>query len=160
MTHLNRWKTWVLAIAAVLLTGVLVVVYLRTGRMPGIAPAIQESGEGFPLGENIVSCTYGYSDDGDRLRYAIIRSWPATTSASERLSDPRVDRYSGPLPRIRHNDGVMRPVGTDGHVYLFIDEELRTMQVSMNEHSDTIGLSHAKTLEDMWEYVQQFRVAK
>jgi hypothetical protein len=32
-------------------------------------------------------------------------------------------------------DGAMRLVGTDGRVYLFVGDELRTMRVAMNEHS-------------------------
>jgi hypothetical protein len=160
MLHLSRWTSRAFALAAILLIGVLVGANLHMRHMPGITPAIQVSGEGYQLGDVLVSCTYGYSDGGDRLRYGIIVSWPANTSASERVADPRVDRYSGLLPRIRHNDGVMRLVDTEGHIYLFIGDELRTMRVNMNEHSDTVGLSHSKSLEDMWEFLQQFQVDK
>lgn len=53
----------------------------------------------------------------------------------------------------------MRQVKTDGRVYLFIGDELRTMRVEMNEHTDPIGLNQAGSLEEMWEYLQQFHVA-
>jgi hypothetical protein len=34
------------------------------------------------------------------------------------------------------------------------------MRVAMNEHTDTIGLARADSLEAMWTYLQQFRVGE
>jgi hypothetical protein len=111
------------------------------------------------LGSLDVVISYGFTDDGDRLRFMVIRAYPLASSAEERTADPRFDVNSGRLPLIRQSDGTMRTVGTDGRVYLFIGNELRTMRVRMNEHTDTIGLGKADSLEGMWNYLQQFRVA-
>ena len=54
----------------------------------------------------------------------------------------------------------MRSVKTDGRVYLFVGDELRTMRVEMNEGVDTHGLSLAGSLDEMWDHLQQFRVAE
>jgi hypothetical protein len=119
---------------------------------------VKQSGEGFRSGDLLVLVTYGYSEDGDRLRYAVIRPFLSTSTAEERLADPRFDN-SCILPRIRYPDGTLHLVKTDGRVYLFIGDELRTLRVEMNEHTDTGGLSQAGSLEGMWAYLQQFRVA-
>lgn len=121
--------------------------------------AIEHSGESFTVGNLVVIIDYGYSEGGDRLRYLVIRAYPATSTYQERVADHRYDINSGDLPRLRHSDGTMRPVQTDGRAYLFIGDELRTMRVKMNEHTDTIGLGRAGSLESMWEYLQKFRIA-
>jgi hypothetical protein len=154
----SRLQTWDLIRAAVFLTWIMVVGCVRTGDSLSDSAEIKESGQGFPLGDQQVSITFGYSDDGDRLRYLVILSWPSNNSPNVRLADSRFDQFSGSLPLVRHEDGVMRPVGTDGHVYLFIGDKLRTMRVAMNEHTDTNGLSDAKSLEGMWGFLQKFRV--
>ena len=120
--------------------------------------AVEHSGESFPLGNLQVVTDFGYSDDGDRLRYMVIRAYPMTSTSEERLADPRY-QISVPLPLVRHADGKMRPPATDGRVYVFIGDELRTMRVRMNEHSDTEGLRQARSLEGMWDYLQRFRIA-
>jgi hypothetical protein len=119
---------------------------------------VEHSGESFPLGQLQVIVDYGYSDGGDRLRYMVIRAYAANSTVEERLADPRYDINSGRLPLVRHPDGAMLPVETDGRVYLFIGDELRMMRVDMNEHTDTVGLSRENSLDGMWEYLQQFRV--
>jgi len=120
---------------------------------------VEYSGASFPLGNLQVIVDYGYSEGGDRLRYMVIRAYPATSTADEKRADPRYNSNSGNLPLVRHPDGKMRPVKTDGRVYLFIGDELRTMRVEMNEHTGTIGLRRAGSLDGMWDYLQQFRVA-
>jgi len=119
---------------------------------------VEHSGESFPLGNLQVIVDYGYSEGGDRLRYMVIRAYAANSTVAERVADPRYDINSGSVPWVRHADGTMRPVKTDGRVYLFIGDELRMMRVDMNEHTDTIGLSRAGNLDRMWDYLQQFRV--
>jgi hypothetical protein len=121
---------------------------------------VEHSGEGFLLGDLVVVIDYGYSNGGDRLRYLVIRAYPASSTPDERMADSRYDINSGALPRLRHPDGAMRLVQTDGRAYLFIGDELRTMCVAMNEHTDTIGLARADSLEAMWTYLQQFRVGE
>jgi uncharacterized protein (TIGR03067 family) len=69
---------------------------------------VKQSGEGFRLGGLVVMVTYGYSDDGDRLRYMVIRPFLSTSTAEERFADPRFDN-SGILPRIQYPDGA-RPL--------------------------------------------------
>ena len=120
---------------------------------------VEHSGQSFTLGDLRVIADYGYSEGGDWLRYLVIRAYPLTSTPAERRGDPRYDINSGDLPLVRHPDGVMRKVRTDGRVYLFIDNELRTMRVDMNEHTDTVGLAQAASLEGMWDYLQQFRIA-
>jgi hypothetical protein len=121
---------------------------------------VEQSGASFPLGDLRVITDYGHSEGGDWLRFLVIRAYPAASTAAERVADPRYDINSGGIPRLRHADGVMRPVKTDGRAYLFIGEELRTMRVEMNEHTDTVGLCQAGSLEGMWQYLQRFRVAE
>ena len=128
------------------------------GRLRDYGAEIEQSGDGFPLGDLRVVATYGFSEGGDWLRYLVIRAYPAASTPEERAADPRFDINSGGRPRVRHPDGAMRPVGTDGHAYLFVGDELRTMRVEMNEHTDTLGLSRAGSLEGMWDYLQRFRV--
>jgi hypothetical protein len=52
----------------------------------------------------------------------------------------------------------MVPVGTDGNVYFFEGENLKTIQVRMNEHTDTMPLENLGTIEAVWTYLQQFRI--
>src|SRR5687768_12745693 len=111
---------------------------------------IRESGHGFPIGDQIVLCEYGYSRGGDRLRYAIIRTFPKDSTAAERSLDKRVARSFLVWPLIRDADGRMVPAGTDGHVYFFTGETLKTMRVRMNEHTDTVPLEDSRTLDEMW----------
>jgi hypothetical protein len=119
---------------------------------------VEQSGESFPLGNLLVIIDYGYSDDGDRLRYVVIRAFPATSTVAERLADPRYDINAGRLPLVRQPDGKMGPPSTDGRAYLYIGDELRTMRVKMNEHTDTMGLRQAGSLEAMWDYLGRFRI--
>ena len=118
---------------------------------------IRQSGCGFPLNDEFVGVFCGYSDGGDRLRYLVVLSWPATTPSAARRYDPRYDTTAYPLPLVRLAAGTLSPVETEGHVYFFLGDELRTMRVTMNEHTDTIGLHNAGSLEGMWEYLQRFR---
>ena len=119
---------------------------------------IRESGHGFPIGDQIVLCEYGYSRGGDRLRYAIIRTFPKDSTPAERLLDKRVARSFLVWPLIRDTDGRMVPVGADGHVYFFAGDTLKTMRVRMNEHTETMPLEDSRTLDEMWAYLQRFRV--
>jgi len=158
MSRYNR--CWVLAAVSTTVVLILISVkgYVHLCRLFDYDPEISASGESFQVDDVQVCTFFGHSDDGDRLRYAIIIAWPISTPPNSRLADHRFDMNSGQLPKVRHRDGVMRRVETDGRVYLFIGDELRTMRVDMNEHTDTIGLAHAGSLEGMWSYLQQFRV--
>jgi hypothetical protein len=142
----------------------LVVVALAIGwqlfrHAPDYGFDVEQSGESFPVGNLQVIVDYGYSEGGDRLRYMVIRAYPANATVQERRADPRYSINFGSVPWVRHPDGAMRPVKTDGRVYLFIGDELRMMRVDMNEHTDTIGLHQAGSLDGMWDYLQKFRVA-
>jgi hypothetical protein len=119
---------------------------------------IRESGHGFPIGDQIVLCEYGYSRGGDRLHWAIIRTFPSDSTPAQRLADPRVGRNSLVWPLVREQDGRMVPVDWNGNIYFFEGEKLRTMRVAMNEHTDTVPLEDSKTLEELWAYLQKFRV--
>jgi hypothetical protein len=121
---------------------------------------IRESGHGFPIGDQIVLCEYGYSRGGGRLHWAIIRTFPKNSTAAGRMADQRVGRSFFVLPLIRDPNGRMVPVGTDGNVYFFEGDKLRTMRVRMNEHTDTIPLDDSRTLDEMWTYLERFRVAE
>jgi len=46
----------------------------------------------------------------------------------------------------------------DGHVYFFVGEALKTMRVRMNEHTDTTPLEDSRTLDELWAYLERFRV--
>ena len=120
---------------------------------------VEQSFQGFTVGDTRISLHIGFSEGGDWLRFLIVRGWPAAATPEQRATDLRVDGNSGGRPQVRHPDGAMRSVGTDGHVYLFVGDELRTLRVAMDEHTDPGGLSRANGLEGMWAYLQQFRVA-
>jgi hypothetical protein len=144
-------------------TLIAVVLFALAGCQRGgrdLAADVEHSGESFTVGDHVVLIDYGFSDGGDRLRYLVIRAYPAVSTPEERQADPRYDINSGSLPRLRHPDGAMRLVQTDGRAYLFIGDELRTMRVAMNEHTDTIGLIRAGSLDEMWTLLQKFRVGE
>jgi hypothetical protein len=52
----------------------------------------------------------------------------------------------------------MIPVGADGDLYFFHGDQLKTMKVRMNEHTDTMPLDDLKSLDDVWDYLQRFRI--
>jgi hypothetical protein len=130
---------------------------VRDRRLRDYGAEVEHSGCSYNLGDLRVIEDCGYSEDGDWLRYLVIRAYPRIATPEEIRADPRYDINSGRLPLVRHPDGVMRPVQTDGRVYLFIGDELRTLRVEMNERSDPFGLRRAGSLEGMWVYLQQFR---
>src|SRR5262245_38233470 len=138
---------------AMLLLVVVLVAFVIVNRL-----LIRESGHGFPIGDQIVLCEYGYSRGGDRLHWAIIRTFPNDSTPAERMADPRVGRNFYVWPLIREPDGRMVPVGWDGNIYFFEGEKLKTMRVAMNEHTDTVPLEDSKTMEELWAYLQKFRV--
>jgi len=153
------------SLVAVGLFALLLVVWLiakkngiTMGRGADDVADIHHSGQGFETGDLFVELIFGYSDDGDRLRFMIIQTWPRSSTFEQRIADTRVV-HAGIRPLVRHNDGTMRPVGIDGHVYLFDGEQLRMMRVKMNEHSDTHELTQVESIERMWAHLQQFRVA-
>jgi hypothetical protein len=128
-------------------------------RLRDYGAEVEHSGCSYDLGDLRVIESCGYSEDGDWLRYLVIRAYPLPVTTEEILADPRYDINSGRLPLVRHPDGVMRPVKTDGRVYLFVGDELRTLRVEMNERTDPVGLRRASNLEGMWVYLQQFRAS-
>jgi hypothetical protein len=119
---------------------------------------VRESGHGFVAGDYLVLGEYGYSDGGDRLRYAIFRTWPKDSTAAQRAIDNRTARNFCGWPLIRDKDGRMIPVGTDGEIYFYEGDKLKTMKVRMNEHDNTIPLDNLKTLDEVWSYLQGFRI--
>jgi hypothetical protein len=120
--------------------------------------SVRQSGHGFVCGEYLILAEYGYSAGGDRLRFAIFRTWPKDSTPAERALDARTGRDFLGWPLVRDNDGKMTPVGADGDLYFFEGESLKTMKVRMNEHADTIPLDNLKTIEEVWVYLQQFRI--
>ena len=120
--------------------------------------SIRESGHGFPIGDQIVLAEYGYSRGGDVLHWVIIRTWPKNSTPEERLADTRVGRSFFVWPLIREASGRLVPVGTAGNVYLFEGDKLKTMRVRMNEHTDTVPLEDSRTLDELWAYLERFRV--
>jgi hypothetical protein len=129
----------------------------RERRLRDHGAEVEHSGCSYNLGDLRVIEDCGYSEGGDWLRYLVIRAYPQTATPEEIRADPRYDINSGRLPLVRHPDGVMRPVKTDGRVYLFVGDELRNLRVDMNERHDPFGLRRAGSLEGMWVYLQQFR---
>ena len=118
---------------------------------------LQQSGTAFSVGDQSVVTTYGYFGNGDRLAFAIVQTWPLNTSPEQKLADKRVDFNSGGTPIIRHNDGRYYQPDMTGTVYMFFGDELRTMSVDMNEHTDTVGLMRKKDIDGLWSHFQQFK---
>src|SRR5204863_3834593 len=75
---------------------------------------VRESGHGFVIGDKLILGEYGYSHGGDRLRFAIFRTWPKDSTPAQRALDTRTARDSLGWPLIRDKDGRMIPVGADG----------------------------------------------
>src|ERR1700733_16023369 len=111
---------------------------------------VRQSGEGFGVGDFLIVAQYGYSDDGDRLRYAIFRTWPKDSTTEQRSLDTRTAKGFLDWPLVRQTDGRMIPVGANGDIYLFEGDNLKTLKVRMNEHTDTAPLGNMKSLEEMW----------
>lgn len=130
------------------------------GQMGLINFGLQQSGTSFAAGDHAVVTTYGYFGNGDELAFAIVQTWPIETSNEQKLADKRVDFNSGPTPLVRNNDGHYVPVDMSGTVYMFFGDELRTMNVAMDEHSDTVGLMRKKDLEQVWSHFKQFERTK
>jgi hypothetical protein len=120
--------------------------------------SVRQSGHGFVCGDYLLLGEYGYSDGGDSLRFAIFRTWPKDSTPEQRALDTRTGRDFLGWPLIRDKDGRMIPVGAQGDLYFFEGDNLKTMKVRMNEHTDTIPLDNLKTLEEVWTYLQQFRI--
>jgi hypothetical protein len=120
--------------------------------------SVRESGHGFVCGDCLILGEYGYTNGGDRLRFAIFRTWPKDSTPAQRSLDTRTGRDFLGWPLVRWNNGRMIPVGTDGNIYFFAGDNLRTMKVGMNEHTDTVPLDNLKTVEEVWDYLEQFRI--
>lgn len=119
---------------------------------------IGESSEWWIMDDQQVWVEYGYSQGGDRLRFAIIRTWPKDATPEQKILDGRVGRdFLGRL-LVRDPDGRMSPVGLDGDVYFFEGDKLKRMRVRMSESDDTIGLGNSKTLDEMWAHFKRFEV--
>ena len=113
------------------------------------------SGESITIGQSLIVAEYGYADGGNRLLYAVIRSFPTNASPQQKSQDPRYSEIrSGVL--VRDKNGRMIPVGHDGTVYLFEGDRLRTMKVNVAE-SD-IGIGRCRSMDEIWEQFRQFEV--
>jgi hypothetical protein len=121
---------------------------------------IQYAGMAYTIGDCRFDIESGSSENGDWLRYLVIRAWPITSTVEERRSDPRYVWDFGGRPGVRYPDGVMRRVGTNGHVYVFFGNELRVMRVETSEREAVRGLRQSGSFEGMWAYLEQFRVAE
>ena len=121
---------------------------------------LQQSGTAFSVGEHSVVTTYGYFGNGDKLAFAIIQTFPIDASPEQKLADIRVDHNSGLTPLSRHNDGRYYGPDLSGTVYMFFGDELRTMNVEMDEHTDTVGLMGKKDLDGIWMHFEQFKTPR
>lgn len=119
---------------------------------------VRESGHGFVVGDHLVLGEFGYSRGGDRLRYAIFRTWPNDSTPEQRALDTRTGWDALGWRLIRDKNGRMIPVGADGDLYFFEGDELKTMKVRMNEHTHTMPLDDLKSLEEVWTHLQQFQI--
>src|SRR6185295_11015259 len=93
--------------------------------------SIRESGHGFLIEDQIVLAEYGYSRNGDVLRWAILRTWPKDSTEEQRLLDPRVSRSFFFWPLVRAANGGLTPVDASGNIYFFHGDQLQTMRVQM-----------------------------
>ena|SRR2546429_218441 len=113
------------------------------------------SGESTVIGHSLVVAEYGYAGGGDRLLYAVIRSFPTNASDEQKSQDPRYrETQSGAL--VRDNDGRMIRVGRDGAIYLFDGDRLRTMKVKVGEAD--IGIANCQSIDEIWARFQRFEV--
>ena len=44
-----------------------------------------------------------------------------------------------------------------GTLYMFFDDELRTMKVQMDEHTDTVGLMRSKDIGGVWSHFEKYK---
>jgi hypothetical protein len=82
----DRVKRTILAIVIVLAAAGPLGVSLWT-RM-----TVRESGHGFVVRDALILGEYGYSHGGDRLRFAIFRTWPKNSTPAQRGLDTRTGR--------------------------------------------------------------------
>lgn len=112
------------------------------------------SGESDTLGYSFVLAEFGYGH-GDRLTYAVIRSFSTNSTFAQRDHDSRYRETSSGV-FIRDNNGQMIPVARDGTVYFFDGDHLRTMKIKALE-SD-VGLGRSRSLAEVWTNLQRFEV--
>ncbi len=118
---------------------------------------LQQSGTAFSAGDHVVVTTYGYFGNGDKLAFAIVQTWPIDTPPEVKLADKRVDFDSKTTPLIRQNDGIYREPDISGTVYMYFGDELRTMSVDMDEHTDTAGMMQLKDIDAVWAHFEKFK---
>jgi hypothetical protein len=133
------------------------IVLLAFGIVCYYALYIQESGEWFTVRGQKIYIVFGHTHGGDVLNYAIVRSWPAN-EPDRILTDTRSTLGPIPIRLCRNNGGWRLPAATNGQVYVYFGEELRTMRVDMDEHSDTQGIGNCQTIQDVWDFFSQYRV--
>ena len=118
------------------------------------------SSQGLPSATGSIQVSEGYSWFHDRVRFMIVREWPSTWSVEQRANEPFVRRTAlGGREVLMPTEGWQSVKG-DGRVYVFAHDGLRMMTVDMNTHSDQFEMGRCNTVDQIWDFLQQYRVAQ
>src|SRR5262245_31302899 len=140
---------------AIIFVAAVVALMLRVP-LPGIT--IDISGESFVAGDHQVIVEYCYSRWTGRILYAVVQSWPKDATVAEKLHDPRVGRNFLGWTTIRWHDGRMLAAGTNGTLYFFEGDRLKTMHVHMTESDAAAAIGDSGSLEEVWACFLPFRI--
>ncbi len=118
------------------------------------------SSQGMPSESGSIQVCEGYSWFHDRVRFLIVREWPGTWTEQQRLNEPNVRWTALGGRQVLIPGKGWQSAKSDGSVYLFGKDGLRTMRVDANNHSDLFEMGRCRTTDDIWEFLQQYRVDK
>jgi hypothetical protein len=117
------------------------------------SPPIKESGQSAIVGDEFVIVTVGRSKG--RVRYLVIRTWPNSSTADERVRDERF--VFADMGRMVLMPSGYEPVDTAGTAYFFRDSTCETMKVEMKESS--VPMLHLRPFIDsraIWDFLKQY----
>ena len=89
----------------------------------------------------------------------IVREWPSDWSVEQRANEPFVRRTALGGREVLIPSVGWHSVKGGGSVYVFAKDGLRTMTVDMNTHSDQFEMGRCRTVDEIWDYLQKYRVA-
>ena len=144
----KRWKS--ISVLGAIGATIWVVGFLSTG----------VSSEGLPSNTGSIQVSEGYSWFHDRVRFMIVREWPSHWSVEQRANEPHVRRTAWGGREVLIPLVGWQSVKGGGSVYVFSNDGLRTMTVDMNTHSDQFEMGRCRTVDEIWDFLQQYRVAE
>jgi hypothetical protein len=78
-------------------------------------------------------------------------------SVKQRANEPSVRRIALGGREVLVPSAGWQRVKSNGSVFVFGKEGLRTMRVNMNTHSDSFEMGRCQAIDEVWEFLQQYR---